>query len=309
MSVEYLSSETLNLWMIKIYIFQFFGIFVAFQIRSIQLKTSTIYRNHCFHALYILRYLIMASQECEDANYTAAHFEDLLDELRTTRGRRQQFENTDSLLHDADTGEQLRDLTNDAVWKVSTAKAGNGVDALLDGSTSTYWQSDGVQPHTITASFRAKRSLTAIMLYLKYSTDESYTPAVVSIRAGSNRQDLRTVRSAEEFHSPEGWVRIPLRESGVSEEDEDDEDDEESDEDQQRRALREERRRRRERREGSRDYSPIRAHMIQVVVHCNHQNGRDSHVRMIKVLGPVRQVALGGAKFSSREFQAYTTIR
>ncbi len=251
----------------------------------------------------------MASSDDEDASATAAHFEELLTELRAARGRAPQYENTDSLLYDADTGEQLRDLTHDAVWTVSTAKAGNGVDALLDGSTSTYWQSDGVQPHTITASFRAKRSLTSVMLYLNYATDESYTPAVVSIRAGSNRQDLRTVRSAEEFHSPEGWVRIPLRESGGSEDDDEDDDDAESDEDEQRRALRAERRRRRERRQTSRDHNPIRAHMIQVVVHCNHQNGRDSHVRMIKVLGPSRQVALGGAKFSSREFQAYTTIR
>ncbi len=57
------------------------------------------------------------------------------------------------------------------------------------------------------------------------------------------------------------------------------------------------------------DRSYISAHMIQIVIHCNHQNGRDSHVRMVKVLGTEKQVARVSSKFSSKEFQMYESIR
>lgn len=58
-----------------------------------------------------------------------------------------------------------------------------------------------------------------------------------------------------------------------------------------------------------RDYSVTKAHMIQIVIHCNHQNGRDSHVRMVRAVGPQRQVIATAPKFSSKEFQMYETIR
>lgn len=39
---------------------------------------------------------------------------------------------------------------------MSSAKAGNGVDQLRDDNTSTFWQSDGAQPHTINIQFMKK---------------------------------------------------------------------------------------------------------------------------------------------------------
>lgn len=254
------------------------------------------------------------------------------------------LENKGTLCVDEDTGEILRDLTKYAVWTVSTAKAGNGAEQLLDGSPGTYWQSDGPQPHSISAQFVAKRKLKEVMLYLKYEADESYTPALVSVRAGSNYHDLRVVRSAQEFENPDGWVRIPLCEEsddmddkGSTLEEEEVPDFESSDNLSmgqlerlvQRTRLRSERgaRRGHTRRNsgvnGVRDGTDstrrasnakgdggyIRAHMIQIVIHCNHQNGRDSHVRMVKVLGPERQVAGVSSRFSSKEFQMHETIR
>lgn len=61
--------------------------------------------------------------------------------------------------------------------------------------------------------------------------------------------------------------------------------------------------------EAMRDHSVTRAHMLQIVIHCNHQNGRDSHVRMIRAVGPKQQVIQTASKFSSIEFQMRETIR
>ena len=38
---------------------------------------------------------------------------------------------------------QRREIGDLAVWTLSSAKAGNGVDQLRDNSISTFWQSDG----------------------------------------------------------------------------------------------------------------------------------------------------------------------
>lgn len=43
-----------------------------------------------------------------------------------------------------------------AVWSLSTAKPGNGVEQLRDDNIDTYWQSDGPQPHLINIQFHKK---------------------------------------------------------------------------------------------------------------------------------------------------------
>lgn len=48
---------------------------------------------------------------------------------------------------------RLRDLSSEAVWTLSTCKQGFGVQQLLDRRTTTYWQSDGPQPHMIDIQF------------------------------------------------------------------------------------------------------------------------------------------------------------
>lgn len=49
-----------------------------------------------------------------------------------------------------------REVGGQAVWSVTTAKAGNGVEMLRDDRDDTYWQSDGAQPHLITINFPRK---------------------------------------------------------------------------------------------------------------------------------------------------------
>lgn len=33
-------------------------------------------------------------------------------------------------------------------------------------------------------------------------------------------------------------------------------------------------------------HSPVRCHFVQVVVLASHQNGRDTHIRQVKIFGP-----------------------
>jgi anaphase-promoting complex subunit 10 len=42
-----------------------------------------------------------------------------------------------------------REIGDLAVWTLSSAKQGNGVDQLRDNNINTFWQSDGQQPHFI----------------------------------------------------------------------------------------------------------------------------------------------------------------
>lgn len=59
---------------------------------------------------------------------------------------------TTSLEKDSDT----REIGSLAVWSVSSAKPGNGVELLRDNNTDTYWQSDGMQPHMVSIQFQRK---------------------------------------------------------------------------------------------------------------------------------------------------------
>lgn len=58
----------------------------------------------------------------------------------------------------------------------------------------------------------------------------------------------------------------------------------------------------------------IRTFMIQIAVISNHQNGRDTHMRQIKVHSPAQNIIGPPAphmhgQFLTNEFQRYATIR
>ena len=78
-----------------------------------------------------------------------------------------------------------------ATWSLSSCKPGFGVEQLRDGSTDTYWQSDGQLPHLVNIQFRRKTSIQSVALYTDYKLDESYTPTRVSVRGGTNFNDLQ----------------------------------------------------------------------------------------------------------------------
>eukprot|EP00602_Paraphysomonas_sp_CaronLab_P003037 CAMPEP_0185033218 /NCGR_PEP_ID=MMETSP1103-20130426/21991_1 /TAXON_ID=36769 /ORGANISM="Paraphysomonas bandaiensis, Strain Caron Lab Isolate" /LENGTH=172 /DNA_ID=CAMNT_0027569419 /DNA_START=81 /DNA_END=596 /DNA_ORIENTATION=+ len=142
-----------------------------------------------------------------------------------------------------------RELGDEAVWTISTAKPGNGVEQLRDNNIETYWQSDGTHPHIITIQFLRKVSISDICIYLDYVLDESYTPKKISIKAGSSAHDLVDVAN-KELSEPSGWIHVELVSSDSDIE------------------------------------GPLRAHLIQIHVLSMHQNGRDTHIRQVKLYGP-----------------------
>ena len=73
----------------------------------------------------------------------------------------------------------VREIGHLAVWSLSSAKPGFGVHQLRDGNTSTYWQSDGPQPHCVNVQWARNVSLERVELYTDVKVDESYTPSVV----------------------------------------------------------------------------------------------------------------------------------
>ncbi|KAG2385964.1 hypothetical protein C9374_003113 [Naegleria lovaniensis] len=145
-----------------------------------------------------------------------------------------------------------------AVWSVSTAKQGNGVEQLRDDNCETFWQSDGPQPHYINIQFHKVLSVQDVLIYLDYKKDESYTPQTISIRCGTSFHDLTHVKTVE-LEEPVGYICINMN----------DEKDQVS--------------------------NCIRCNMLQIVISQNHLNGRDTHVRQVKVYGPIELKASSGA--------------
>jgi anaphase-promoting complex subunit 10 len=181
-----------------------------------------------------------------------------------------------------------REIGNEAVWTLSTAKPGNGVEQLRDGNVDTFWQSDGPQPHLINIQFHKKMRVANVAIYTEYKLDESYTPAKLAIRAGTGFHDLQEVQLVE-LDEPSGWVTVRLSH--------DDDDDDGAGGDR-----------------SDRDHvHSLRAHLLQIAVLSSHQNGRDTHVRQVRVYGP-RPPATKGfgtelSQFSSVEFDQFAAIR
>ncbi len=166
----------------------------------------------------------------------------------------------------------LREIGDDAVWTLSSAKPGNGVEQLRDGNLETFWQSDGTQPHLVTVQWHRRVELSELWLCCVYKADESYTPCQLSIRIGNGNQDFQEVQVVE-LKEPESWVRIPL--SLYS--------------DTHRNPKKSSSLNLRDKScGGAVDF--IKTHALQNAVLANHQNGRDTHLRQVKVFGPTHEV-------------------
>lgn len=127
----------------------------------------------------------------------------------------------------------------------------------------------------MTLQFHKKTSLLELAIYLDYRLDESYTPRRISIRSGTTSHDL-TELARVAVTEPTGWIIVPLgNEGGVGVD------------------------------------RFLRAHILQVAVINMHQNGRDTHVRQIKVFAPKASTtqARGLPEFSSVELSMFSCIR
>lgn len=176
---------------------------------------------------------------------------------------------------------KAREVGNQAVWSLSSCKPGFGVDQLRDDSLETYWQSDGPQPHLVNIQFRKKTAVRDVCIYADYKQDESYTPSRISIRAGNHFNDLQEIEAID-LLEPTGWTFIPLQ-SVIHSND-------------------------------APLSKPLRTFMVQIAVLSNHQNGRDTHMRQIKIFapvegGPVGMASLSNAAFTTNDFSRFSCIR
>ena len=97
-------------------------------------------------------------------------------------------------------------------------------------------------------------------MYLDCLRDDSYTPNKILVKAGTHLYDLVDVRYRE-FAEPQGWVHFALEktDAGIAEEAEAHE---------------------------SAPLQPIHVFLLQICVLGNHLNGKDTHIRALKVFGP-----------------------
>lgn len=168
--------------------------------------------------------------------------------------------------------EDLREMTKNAAWSVSSCKPGNGVFSLRDDNIETYWQSDGAQPHLVNIQFQKKVKLQLIALYVDFKLDESYTPSKISVRAGDGFHNLKEIKTVE-LVKPTGWVYISLSGNDPRE-------------------------------------TFVNTFMLQIAILSNHLNGRDTHVRQIKVYGPrPNPIPRQPFQFTSSEFIMHSAIR
>ena len=163
----------------------------------------------------------------------------------------------------------LPDIGFSAVWTLSSAKPGNGIEQLRDGNLSSFWQSDGPSPHLITIQFPYKVAISVLAFYTDYKLDESYTPACVAVRAGTSLYDLEQVMMTE-LEEPVGWTSLKMEEK-----------------------------------EKGKGY---RATVFQLAILSSHQSGRDTHIRQMKILAPAKE-NVGNSVFTTVQFQSQLSIR
>ncbi|KAH8728243.1 anaphase-promoting complex, subunit 10-domain-containing protein [Phaeosphaeriaceae sp. PMI808] len=140
----------------------------------------------------------------------------------------------------------LREISTLASWTVSSSKPGCSIPQLRHPSTSLFWQSDGPQPHYLNIHFFKLVRIVGLRLYLDFEQDESYTPTRIIFLAGSGMNDLQEWGEMK-LESPRGG-------SGLIS------------------AL------------TRRPRMPVlRAHLVQIKILENHQNGKDTHLRGLQI--------------------------
>ena len=165
---------------------------------------------------------------------------------------------------------QRRDIGHLGIWTLSSAKLGNGVDQLREDNLTTFWQSDGTQPHNLTVFFPRKELASELCIYIDYKSDESYTPSKLSVSLGNALHTLYEVQSID-LDEPLGWFNFSLGRNV----------------------------------EGQN--VPVKTHFIQLNILQNQHNGRDTHVRQVKIFGP--RTEYPPQVFSTLAFSQFAVIR
>ncbi|CCU77479.1 Anaphase-promoting complex subunit 10 [Blumeria hordei DH14] len=151
----------------------------------------------------------------------------------------------------------LKEIGNLASWTVSSFKPGCGVAALRHEDTSLFWQSDGPQPHHLNIHFTRLVSIVSLQIFLDFEADESYTPTRISLLAGTGHHDLIPFQKLS-FEQPRGWIHVALEDVG-----------------------------------GGEDGQTLKAFLLQLQILENHQNGKDTHVRGVRIYARNEAVSHG----------------
>ena len=170
-----------------------------------------------------------------------------------------------------------RDIGNEGIWSLSSSKIGNGIEQLRDDNLSTFWQSDDIQPHFILIQYLKKTRISEVWLYLDYKIDESYTPSKISIRIENSFNEMVDIRTIE-YEEPVGWFPILLEEKNSD----------------------------------SKTIKPyIKTMTLQIMILQNTHNGRDTHIRGVKIFAPRENKSFDMTfpKFLSNEYTQYDELR
>ncbi|KAH7040646.1 anaphase-promoting complex, subunit 10-domain-containing protein [Microdochium trichocladiopsis] len=141
----------------------------------------------------------------------------------------------------------LKEISNLACFTVSSYKPGCGVKELRSDDMNQYWQSDGPQPHRLNIHFIKRVEIRVLRLFLDYELDESYTPTKIQITAGFGPNQTIPF-STLELTMPKGWIDVPIAGAG-----------------------------------GGPDGNSLCCWFIRIIILENHQNGKDTHLRGVKV--------------------------
>jgi anaphase-promoting complex subunit 10 len=164
----------------------------------------------------------------------------------------------------------LKEISNLGKFTVSTHKPENGVEELRSDDLTKFWQlvslvrsiqvsirlltimhrSDGVQPHHLTVYFVKKVAIREIRFFVDYEQDESYTPTRIVFRSGTSENNLMQF-ALMELDRPKGWQKVPFDHVG-----------------------------------GGPDGHTLYSWVLQMTISDNHQNGKDTHLRGIKIFAP-----------------------
>ncbi|KAG2198614.1 hypothetical protein INT47_001061 [Mucor saturninus] len=137
---------------------------------------------------------------------------------------------------------------NEAIWRVSSFRSDWGPENLRDNNPWTYWQSNCPDPrknHTIDVIFHQATLIRQVSLFLDFFQDESYTPRTICIRCGTSRRDLLDLMTIECEQDFVGWLNADVMSKN--------------------------------------DGEPFRLWFLQIAILNTHSNGRDTHIRQIKV--------------------------
>ena len=108
-----------------------------------------------------------------------------------------------------------------------------------------------------------------ISMYFNYDLDESYTPSKIAIYAGTGLYDLTEVKIID-LQQPRGWQTVNVGDFGRKYKNS---------------AL-----------ENSIDGSGvIKAFLVQISVLANHQNGKDTHLRGVRIFAPGTEYSINSS--------------